>query len=292
MLLEGCGDGSEIEHLDDIQGFIEHLEALWSRFIPTSELTRVNEFGTASVAVSRPTFDLVRIAVDGWRATGGLFDPSVGSAMIRCGYDRTFDEMTGATPSAVSVLLPTTGCAGIELDESTLTITVPEDTQLDLGGIGKGHAADLVGLRLRRRGVPTACINVGGDIRCIGGSAFDGGWIVEVEDPFDPSASLGMLSLSDGAIATSARTRRHWTTTAGNMHHLLDPSTGQPARAGLAQVTVLAAEAAQAEILAKAAFLSGVASGRELIEATGTAALFVTDTGEVVSAGAIDEFRR
>ena len=212
--------------------------------------------------------------------------------MIRCGYDRTFDEMTGAAPCAVSVLLPTMGCAGIELDESTLSITLPEGTQLDLGGIGKGRAADLVALRLQSRGVPMACVNVAGDLRCMGGGAFETGWTVEVEDPFDPSASLGMLSLSDGAIATSARTRRHWTTTAGNMHHLLDPSTGQPARTGLAQVTVLAAEAAQAEILAKAAFLSGVDSGRELIEATGTAALFVTDTGHVVSAGAIEEFRR
>ncbi len=64
---------------------------------------------------------------------------------------------------------------------------MPLDVQLDLGGIGKGRAADLAANRLRSNGIDTACINLGGDLRCIGGDALDGGWVIDVEHPFDAS---------------------------------------------------------------------------------------------------------
>lgn len=297
VLVQTATGGDETRHLDDVQTYVEHLERLWSRFLPTSELTQVNQHGRVPVPVSRPTFDLIQLAVDSWRASGGLFDPSVGTAMLQCGYDRTFAELSSdvfwaRTPSATAVLTPTRGCAGIELDEAALTVTLPADVQLDLGGIGKGRAADLAAKRLWSDGVETACINLGGDLRCIGGNALDGGWVIDVEHPFDAAGSIALLGLTEGAVATSARTRRRWATPRGTMHHLVDPATGQPADTGLAQVTVLAAEAAPAEVLAKSAYLAGPVAGRELIEASGAAGLLVTDAGDVVEAGPIGRFRR
>jgi thiamine biosynthesis lipoprotein len=292
VLIGECRDGDEMHHLDDIQTFIEHLERLWSRFLTTSEVTLINEHCGLPVPVSRQTFDVVRMAVDGWHATQGRFDPSVGTAMIRCGYDRTFDAIAGQQAAATAVLTPSAGCSAIDLDETALTVTIPFGVQLDLGGIGKGRAADLAADRLSSRGIGTACINLGGDLRCIGGAELHSGWVVDVENPFDPSASVAWLGLTEGAVATSARTRRRWLTSRGPVHHLVDPSTGQSAETGLAQVTVLAAEAAPAEVLAKAAFLGGPDSGRELVEARGAAALFVTDGGDVIEVGPIARFRR
>jgi thiamine biosynthesis lipoprotein len=297
VLVQSATGGDEPRHLDEVQAYVEHLERLWSRFLPMSELTRVNQHSRVPVPVSRPTFDLIQLAVDSWRASDGLFDPSVGTAMLQCGYDRTFSELShdaisGRTSTATAVLAPTSGCAGIELDEASLTVTLPLDVQLDLGGIGKGRAADLVANRLQDNGVETACINLGGDLRCIGGHALDGGWGIDVEHPFDATRSIAVLGLTEGAVATSARTRRCWATPRGTMHHLVDPTTGQPADTGLAQVTVLAAEAAAAEVLAKSAYLAGPVSGRELIEASGAAALLVTDVGDVMEAGPIGRFRR
>jgi FAD:protein FMN transferase len=297
VLLQSPTGDDEARHLDDVQSYVEHLERLWSRFRPTSELTQLNRHRGVAVPVSRPTFDLIRLAVDGWRTSGGRFDPSVGTAMLRCGYDRTFDELSSEVPSSRASttstgLAPTSGCAGVDLDAAALTVTVPLDVQLDLGGIGKGRAADLAASRLRSNGIDTACINLGGDLRCIGGDALDGGWIIDIEQPFDATRSIAVVGLTEGAVATSARTRRRWATPRGTMHHLVDPTTGQPAESGIAQVTVLAAEAASAEILAKSAYLAGPASGRELIERSGAAGLLVTDAGDVVEAGAIGRFRR
>ena len=135
-------------------------------------------------------------------------------------------------------------------------------------------------------------MNIGGDLRCAGGAHLDGGWLIEVEHPFDASASVACLAIADGAMATSARTRRRWRTPTGEMHHLLDPSTGRAACNGLAQVTVLASDAASAEVLSKAAFLAGPELGPDLVETFGAAGLFVTDAGAVLDAGPIEAFRR
>ena len=112
------------------------------------------------------------------------------------------------------------------------------------------------------------------------GSGPDGGsWHVEVEDPRDGS-TLCVVSLDDGALATSSRMRRRWSDGAGNEgHHLLDPSTGRPAATTTNGATVIARYGWQAEVLAKAAFLDEVSSDDvfSLIEQLGAAALVVTE---------------
>ena len=103
-----------------------------------------------------------------------------------------------------------------------------------------------------------------------------------MENPFreEPSAILG---LADGGVATSSRLRRRWTGGDGKTtHHLIDPRTGQPADSGLATVTVVAAEAWQAEMLAKAVFLTGLTAGAVLLDTFQAAGLLITDDGSIL----------
>ena len=78
--------------------------------------------------------------------------------------------------------------------------------------------------------------------------------------------------LTDGAAATSGVTRRGW--------HLIDPSTGRPARTGIVQATAFAPTALEAEVRAKAALLAGPAAVRDHLPHGG---LLVLDDGELVS---------
>jgi thiamine biosynthesis lipoprotein len=285
------GESDGVALLDSAQLLLLDLERKWTRFSPSSELSRVNDFAPDPVAVSQETFDLVRLAVEGWRTTNGQFDPTVGTAMVGLGYDRSFPELDGHERS-VEAFSPADGCSGVILDDCEMTIAVPTGTNLDLGGVGKGYAADLVATHMLDRGAVSAFVNVGGDARFVGGDELDGGWTLEVEDPFDATRSLAILAVMQGGVATSARTRRRWVTSIGDAHHLIDPATGIPANTGVAQVTVLAAEAAWAEIIAKAAFLAGGGEGPRLVASSGAAALFVTDTGRLLRAGGIEAFER
>jgi FAD:protein FMN transferase len=272
---------------------LEAREARWSRFRPTSELCRVNDAAGAPVVVSPDTFALIARAVDAWRATDGRYDPTVLSALEAAGYDRDFDAVARDAPDAGGQHAAVPGCDGVQLDTLVSAVRLPPGVALDLGGIGKGYAADGVSGALLDAGVPGVrgvLVNLGGDLRARGDAPEPHGWVVEVDDPLGTGAT-GVLAFAEGAIATSTRLRRAWTRAGRPQHHLIDPATGEPAASGLASVTVVAGEAWWAEVLAKAAFLAGAEEGAALLVEAGATGLLVTDDGEVVEVEGLGQFR-
>ena len=271
---------------------LERREARWSRFRPTSELCRLNDTPGVPVVVSSDTFAVIARAVEAWRETGGRYDPTVLAALRAAGYDRDFDAVA-RTGTDVHEPAPVPGCADIELDSLVSAVRLPPGVALDLGGIGKGSAADAVSAELLDAAVPGVrgvLVNLGGDLRARGEAPVPHGWVVEVDDPLG-TGRTGLLAFVEGAIATSTKLRRAWTRGERSLHHLIDPRTGEPAESGLASVTVVAGEAWRAEVLAKAAFVGGRDDGARLVEAAGATGLLVTDDGEVVELPGLAAFR-
>ncbi len=260
------------------------LESRWSRFIPGSEVSRLVGAGGRPVAVSADTRLLVSLAVEAWHRTAGAFDPTVLGAMVRAGYDRTFDDVAAHPAAGDSDL--TFGCGDIEVDGDT--VRVPLGVGFDPGGIGKGLAADLVAGEALADGAAGVCVNIGGDLRVAGEGPGDGdgaergaggGWTVAVEHPARP-APLAVLGVTSGAVATSATLRRAWVVGGRPAHHLIDPATGRPTEGEVVLATVVASHAWMAEALATAVVVRG-ASGLALVEAAGADALAVTSRGVV-----------
>jgi thiamine biosynthesis lipoprotein len=276
---------------DEARRRLDHLEALWSRFRPDSEISRLNEAGGAPVAVTPETLHLVERALEAWRLTGGSYDPTVLGDVLRAGYTVTFESLPALPDS--SALARTTlriGAGGIRTDPMAGTVQLPRGVGFDPGGIGKGLAADLAVEELLAAGAEGACVNVGGDLRVAGrGPAADpddpspdAGWVIGVEDPLG-GGTAPLLGVGNGGIATTSRLRRRWTGPDGRpAHHLVNPRTGRPADTGLAAVTVVASEAWRAEVLTKAVFLAGPAGGAALLDDLGAAGLLITDDGSVV----------
>lgn len=278
------------------------LERAWSRFLPASELSLLNATGGGRpVVVSPSTFALISHAVDAWRHTEGRFDPTGLIALASWGYDRTFDdvvtggaEVTAAT-TATSVAdrrssQPLVGCGGIGLDPIVRAVTLPVGLNLDLGGIGKGYAADLVTQELMDAGARAACVDLGGDLRVMGPGPYDDAWETAFDAP-ELATQIGRLRFGHGAVATSTRLRRRWRRGGVMLHHLLDPATGAPADSGLATVTVIAGDAWWAEVLAKAAFVAGPVAGVRLLEQSGVEGLLVADDGTVIETAGLAAFR-
>ncbi len=267
--------------LDRARERIEELEAMWSRFRPASEVSVLNALAGIPVCVSPETVALVQRAVDGVRLTDGRFDPTVLGAVVRAGYDRTYAEVD---PRALPDDDRGLGAPLIEVDPVARLVRLPEGVGFDPGGIGKGLAADLVVRELADR-VDGICVNLGGDLRVQGVAPDPSGWAVEIEDPFgDPPR--GVVSLFDGAVATSARTKR---VLAGG-HHLIDPATSDPANVGIASATVIAGQGWIAEVLAKAAFLAGPTEATLLLERAGVDGMVVLDDGGERRSGGYTRF--
>ncbi|WP_406690667.1 FAD:protein FMN transferase [Saccharopolyspora sp. ID03-671] len=268
--------GGAPELLARAQTLLGQLESLWSRFQPDSELCRLNSLQGRWVRVCAPTLWVVHAAVRAWEVTGGLFDPTVLPALKTAGYSGSFETLRdGPLPEAPPV--PAPGCADIEFKADR--VYLPPGVQLDLGGIGKGYAADLLVNELLTAGAEGASVNLGGDVRMAGSPPSGVAWDSAVADEADPDTDLAWLALADGAVATSTRLRRRWQRQGRELHHLIDPRTGMPATSEVATVTVVAGDASWAEVLAKAALIAGMSAGTTLLESHGVAGVLVTGDG-------------
>jgi thiamine biosynthesis lipoprotein len=264
---------------------LEDLEQRWSRFRPDSEVNRLNRGAGQPVRVSPETLTLVARAVEAWRLSGGAFDPTVLGALIRAGYDRSFERLGPAAPSGHSTL--GLGAGDIRMDGDD--VSLPAGTGFDPGGIGKGLAADILTDELLAAGAEGACVNLGGDVR-VGGAGPDGGtWTVAVDRPSEDEP-LVLLGLARGAAATSTTLRRRWSTDGEARHHLIDPQTGRPSDTDLVLASVVAGEAWIAEVLAKAVLLAGSAHPFDIVGGTGAEALAVGVAGQVLTSPGLAAF--
>ena len=267
---------------------LRSLESRWSRFRADSEVSRLNASAGTPVVVSPETFALVDAAVAAFRATEGRFDPTVEQALTEAGYDRSFELLTDRE-GGPGRARPAPGCDGVILDPVVRAVTLPSGVAMDLGGIAKGFAADLVVDELRRAGAAGACVTIGGDLR-VEGTPPRGVWSVEVEHPVLEVASA-VIGLSAGAVATTSRTRRSWRRGGRTLHHVIDPRTGSSADSPWFSATVVAARGVDAEVLATVAFLSTGPEDAERILATRRASgLLVDRDGVLVRVAGIEAF--
>ncbi len=244
---------------------VELLEQCWSRFRPTSELMHLNSLaGTGAVAVSEDLLTLVDIMLEAWKATGGLFDPTVIDSMNALGYDRDFASVIArdAIAAVTAQVKRAPGMGDVVIDEENMTIALPAGVGLDPGAIGKGLAADIIVEELMNAGAEGIIVNLGGDIVFAGSPGSDAPWVMAIIDERLPRDADDRVvrhlefeaGTDHGAVATSTTLKRVW---ADGRHHVIDPRTGDVARTDLVQATIAAATGWWAEVAATTALLLG-----------------------------------
>ena len=259
-------------------------ERALSRFLPASDLSRLNAASGDWVAVDARLIAALAAALDARDATGGRYDPSVLPALIAAGYDRSFEQLRPRLP------IPLDGWragAAIEIDRAAGRARLEPGAAVDLGGIGKGFAAGraVAAMQAAWPLIPGALVDLGGDL-AVRGTAPDGGpWRIAVADPHTPCGRVGILEVTAGGVATSGRDQRRFGP-GKRMHHLIDPGTGAPAGPGPLAVTVAAPDAAEAEAHSTALAITPVAEAPAYVAARPwLAAVVVPHDGPVFRVG-------
>jgi thiamine biosynthesis lipoprotein len=265
-------DEAELEALiGGIHSRIEAIEAVLSRFRPDSELSLLNRDPRDAVPASPLLRRAVAAGVWASERSGGLVDATLLGELERAGYVESFDRAARADLDAALMVAPPRRPAapavwrvsdriGVDLEQR---IVRAPGVRFDPGGVAKGMAADLAAASLPA-GVRYA-ISCGGDL-AVGGER---PWDVAVRSARDES-EVHRLRVRSGGVATSGIGARIWQTEGGGYaHHVLDPATGRPAWTGLVAVTAVAGSALEAEVLAKAALLSGPLGARRLLRRRG-----------------------
>jgi thiamine biosynthesis lipoprotein len=252
--------GSAADAVASIRRTLLAWHRSFSRFIPGSELSRLNGDPREQVLVSPLMARFAQAVVRAGSLTGGLVDATMLEQLEREGYTRDLDDplpleraLTLAPARRRAAAAASRNWRLLDVDIATGVVRRPASVKLDSGGLAKGLFADVLAASLA--GHAGFAINCAGDI-AVGGA--DGlTRPIRVESPFD-GRILHTFELQRTGVATSGIGRRSWLDAGGRpAHHILDPSTGKPAFTGIVQVTALAPSALMAEIQAKAALLSG-----------------------------------
>jgi thiamine biosynthesis lipoprotein len=196
------------------------------------------------------------------------------------GYDRTFAELPPDRPALPLGAWRSGAWRETVVDLARGTVRLPAGQRLDLGGIAKGMAVDAALEALVTGGAPCAAVNAGGDLAVFGLPPGADAWTVAIEGPGE-----AVVSVREGALATSSVLRRRWKVAGTERHHLLDPRTGMPAAGPIVQASVAAASCAQAEVAAKMAILSDLPGAIGRLDHSRLAALLITAEGEAWRVG-------
>jgi thiamine biosynthesis lipoprotein len=212
--------------------WVRRMAQRLTRFSAHSELSQLNARPGEWREVSPELESVLLAALDAHAMSGGLVNAAVLPSMLAIGYTRSLSEgATVATLEQAGALPPLPHVLDVREGQARLA----RGAGIDLGGIAKGWMAD----RLCEILGPNCVVNLGGDLRV------NGRWPVGIAG--------AKLMLCDQAAATSSIRRRRW----GDLHHLVDPRTGLPARTGLEEVSVVASTGLEAEVVAKTALLMG-----------------------------------
>jgi FAD:protein FMN transferase len=274
-----------------IEFFLRLLHRKLTRFDQGSELCALNAERGESCSVSPTLAVAVEAALWAARRSGGLVDPTLVGELEETGYATSRADIPPESISEALTIAPERRAASPRADSRWAGITVntvagfvnrPPGIRIDTGGSAKGLAADLTSDRLS--GYSTFVIDAGGDLRLGGERPVERQ--VRIDHPLEDGLAHEFM-LDRGAVATSGIKTRLWRNESGYAHHLLDPSTGEPAWTGVIQVTSLGATTLEAETLAKMAFLSGPDRARETLAPHG--GLIVLDDGRIELLGSLAE---
>src|SRR6266849_1900572 len=231
--------GPSRRSLLEAEFWVRRLGARLTRFSPDSELSRFNNSPGRWQDISPDLEWLLRESLRAFETSAGLVNVAVLRSMEAVGYTRPMSEGRPVAtepracppPALPDVLAVRPGSARLE-----------PGAGIDLGGIAKGWMAD----RVRDSLGSNALANLGGDLSAGGLGPAGDGW----------SVGLGRVTvlLRDQGAATSSVRRRRWGV---ELHHLIDPRTGLPARTGVEEVSVVATSGVEAEVIAKTALLVG-----------------------------------
>jgi thiamine biosynthesis lipoprotein len=178
---------------------LDRLERELSRFVSNSDISRINRLAAGeSTQVTPSTVECLLIARHMFDLTDGAFDISIGA-----------------------------GLPSLELNPEDCVVSATRDgVQVDLGGVGKGYAVDLMAELLEEWGLQVALVHGGfSSVLALEPPAGSEGWPLTLSDPTAPSRVLDRLSVRQTALGASGVRKKD---------HIRDPRTGEPARGRLA----------------------------------------------------------
>ena len=301
-----------IAYCDSEEEFTAQMDALHADLVEYNQLYDIyNDYdgvtniktindnaGTAPVTVDDKILGMLELAQTMYDTTGGKLNIALGSVL---NIWHNYREAALADDNDSNNQLPTQeeldaaaqhcDIANLIIDEDAKTVYLADPAMsLDVGSVGKGYAVEQAAQAAEARGLTSALISVGGNLRAIGVKPDGSQWSGGVENPWNASefytsdsSYVAAVNMSDMALVTSGDYQRYYVVDGVRYHHLIDPATLWPA-AYFNGVSVLAPDSGVADCLTTGLFCMPLEEGQKIVESLdGVEALWCTTDGQLVT---------
>ena len=263
-------------------GEFERIHAMANQYDVNSQLSRINlAAGIEPVAVDDDLIIMIERSRELADKLEGAFDITVGPLTELWGIGKKGDYVP--SDAAISQVLPLVNYRLVQVDKNAKTVFLPlPGMKLDMGGVAKGYATDKAVALLQSKGIGSALINAGGNVRVIGARPDGKPWRIGVQHPRTPDGVAAKLALTRwDTMETSGDYQRYIMKDNVRFAHILDPRTGKQPRE-LASVTMVMNNSTDGDVFSTALFVLGVEKGLDALrQFPGVEAIFITPEGKV-----------
>lgn len=268
----------------EIESALSNINSSMSTYDSESELSRLNaNASTQWLPLSAPVYKVIAAALRITSQSGGAFDIRVAPLVDLWGFG---PRGRTAVPSADALEATRRLFASGEISLQANPMALRKsrgDLAIDLSGIAKGYAVDILAMHLQRAGAENYLVEIGGELRALGRNARDKPWVIGIESPARERREIAQtISITKGAIASSGNYRNYFERDGQYYGHTIDPTTGAPVAHKLIGVTVRHTSAMEADAWATACMSMGFERAQALARELGLAVLFFVDEdGEI-----------
>ena len=244
--------------------WLRKFEATFSRFIPTSTLSRINDSaGSARVAIAQEVEEMLDLGAHVFSLSMGINDPT--SLPLTRLWDQAARRQELPSRAALGRCLDLVGWDKVERGPGWVRLPRP-GMALDFGGFGKEFAVDRLLAAALQHGIEHVLVDLGRDVATHGRPPGQPAWVVGIEDAGTPDRSITRVAVTGHAVASSGNYRRFRLIDGRPYGHLIDPRTGEPATTSVGGVTCIAQRCLTAGLFCQAAFILGAEEGFRLID--------------------------
>ncbi|MCC3144042.1 FAD:protein FMN transferase [Halanaerobium sp. Z-7514] len=273
------GENAEIA-VEESMDRIREIEYLMSRTLEASEVSQINDNPGEFIEISEETQKVIAESLYFAELSSGKFDPSIGPIVDLWGIGT--EEARVPSQAEIEEVLEFVDYNNLEIEDNRARVT-KEGVKIDLGGIAKGYAADEVREIVKKHDVPSAFINIGGNVLVVGNNVDGSKWRIGIQDPRRGRGNvMAIVESKDQTIVTSGDYERYFEEDGEHYHHIFDPESGYPARTGLLSVTIITDLSLDADALSTIAYVKGLEAGMKFVEDIADVdAMFITEELDV-----------
>lgn len=255
--------------LDEASKRLYEIDNKMSAFKDYSEISKINKSaGKSFEKVSEDTYYVIKKAIEYSNLSEGAFNPAVRPLVNLWGIGTDHQEIP--KDSDIKNTLKLINYKDILLDDKNRSVMLKVTGQcVDLGAIAKGYAADQVKKILKKNGIKSAIIDLGGNIYALGNKPDGAPWRVGIQNPLTFRGDyMGTVNVTDKSVVTSGNYERYFIKDGRRFHHILDSRTGYPSQNGIISATIISDYSIDGDGLSTCAYVMGLEEGIKLVEST------------------------